>query len=113
MVKFYIVLILTVILDQFSKYIIRINQFDVVLIPNVLNITFITNTGASFGILQNMNALLLVLSIAVIIGIIVYLKKNPEQRSLPFALILAGALGNSIDRILYGAVTDFISFSFW
>ena len=113
MVRFYIVLILTIIFDQLSKYIIRLQQPDIVLIPNVLNITFITNTGASFGILQNMNALLLVLSIAVIIGIIVYLKKNPEQRSLPFALILAGALGNSIDRILYGAVTDFISFSFW
>ena len=113
MVRFYIVLILTVIFDQLSKYVIRINQSDIVLIPNILNITFITNTGASFGILKDMNAVLLVLSLAVIIGLIVYLKKNPEQRLLPFALILAGALGNSIDRIIHGAVTDFISFSFW
>src|SRR3989338_4899267 len=113
MVKFYVVLILTVIFDQLSKYIIRLQQPDVVLIPNILNITFITNTGASFGILKDMNAVLLVLSLAVIIGLIIYLKKNPEQRLLPFALILAGALGNSIDRIIHGAVTDFISFSFW
>lgn len=113
MVRFYAVLLVTVLLDQLSKSIIRIKQPDIVLIPDILNLTFTTNTGASFGILQGMNAALLLLSIAVIIGIIIYLKKNPEQLSIPFALILAGALGNSIDRILFGAVTDFISFSFW
>ena len=109
--KFYPVLIVTLLLDQISKYVIRSWQPDIVLIPKILNITYITNTGASFGILKGMNGILLALSVAVIIGIAFYLKKNPEHISIPFALILAGALGNSIDRILFGAVTDFISIS--
>ncbi|HLC74689.1 MAG TPA: signal peptidase II [Candidatus Nanoarchaeia archaeon] len=111
---FYIILAAVLICDQLSKSVVRHYQPNINIIPKILSLTYTTNTGASFGILQNMNTILLLISIAVIIGMFIHVYNHPDKKTLHFfALITAGALGNSIDRILYGAVTDFINFHFW
>lgn len=73
---------------------------------------FTQNTGASFGMLKGFGPVFSVLALAVSAGIIYYFPRIPaEDWTLRIALSmqLAGALGNVIDRLLLGYVTDFIS----
>jgi len=70
------------------------------------------NTGAAFGMLQGLNAVFTVLAIIVSCVIIYYFPRVPREDwllRLALALQLGGAVGNLIDRITEGYVTDFIS----
>ncbi|MEZ4771485.1 MAG: signal peptidase II [Caldilineales bacterium] len=78
--------------------------------------THFTNTGAAFGLLRDQNILFVVIGIVVVASIYVYSKYLPhDQLLVQFALglQLGGALGNIIDRVRQGHVTDFIYFHFW
>ena len=79
------------------------------LIPGVLHMTNVQNTGAAFSILANARWLLVAVSLIFIIGIIVLI--SSEIISTKFGrwtavLVMAGALGNCIDRVFYGYVVD-------
>ncbi len=70
------------------------------------------NTGVAFGMLQGANLILAILAFLVSIAIVYYYPRVPAKDwTLRIALImqLAGALGNLIDRVIFGYVTDFIS----
>ncbi|MCL4560595.1 MAG: signal peptidase II [Chloroflexi bacterium] len=70
------------------------------------------NTGAAFGMLQNFGTVFMVLAILVSIAIIYYFPKLPEGDwwlKIALGLQLSGAVGNLIDRLTTGQVTDFIS----
>lgn len=72
----------------------------------------ISNTGAAFGMFKNANPVFMALAVIVSAAIVYYYPRVPkEEKIVRFALSLqlAGAVGNLIDRILFGAVTDFIS----
>lgn len=81
-----------------------------------LNLVHMKNTGAAFSMLSSAPALLFVtLGVAVSLGILVWLRRNPRGQALvavAFCLILGGALGNVIDRVSRGHVVDFIDF-YW
>lgn len=83
---------------------------SVPLIPNVLHLTYIRNTGAAFSLFQGqdwLRWLSLIVTLALIaIGMFKPLANIWEQLGL--GLILAGAAGNGIDRIFFGSVVDFI-----
>jgi signal peptidase II len=102
------VIILLVALDQIIKRLIYHNAIFVNL--GILNIHVITNSGASFGMLQGYNLVLLGLSIVVLILIILNYHFMPK---LPFVLLVSGIIGNSVDRALLGHVIDFIDFKFF
>jgi signal peptidase II len=72
--------------------------------------TYVTNTGAGFSILQNMNLWLAILSIILLAAIIYYRDSVPK---FSLMLIISGIVGNVIDRIFYGSVIDFINLKFW
>jgi len=72
--------------------------------------TYVTNTGAGFSILQNMNIILAVLSI-ILLAVLIYYRDSVPKVSL--MLIISGIVGNVIDRIFYGSVIDFINLKFW
>ena len=115
---FFIITILVIVLDQITKNIVSLNMKvsqSIPLIKNVLHLTYIQNTGAAFGILQNTNTLLIFISLFVIGGILFYHDKIPKDKlnQVCFALILGGAIGNLIDRIKLGFVIDFIDFRIW
>ena len=79
------------------------------LIPGVLHMTNVQNTGAAFSILANARWLLVAVSLVFIIGIIILI--SSEIISTNFGrwtavLVMAGALGNCIDRVFYGYVVD-------
>jgi len=71
------------------------------------------NTGAAFGLFQNANVVLLVVSIIIALAVLFYYQVvNPKDwlAKVSLSLIFAGAAGNIIDRIKFGYVIDFLSF---
>lgn len=86
------------------------------LIPGFAHITNVHNYGAAFSILQNARWPLIVVTVIFVVAIIVLI--NREIIHTPFGrwtavLVLAGAIGNCIDRILYGYVVDMFEFEFF
>jgi lipoprotein signal peptidase len=72
----------------------------------------IINRGGAFGVFQGYSSVLLGISLMLIFALLYYFKQNRECW-LGLSFIIAGALGNVVDRILYGGVIDFIDLGFW
>ncbi len=70
------------------------------------------NTGALFGLGQNQNLFFILVSIVFILYILSIFDREIRLH-VPFAFILAGALGNLLDRMIYNGVIDFIDLKFW
>lgn len=113
---YYLFALAVIILDQITKYLIVKNMQlgeSIPLIPDVFHLTSHRNMGAAFGILQNQRLLFIVITVAVVIGIIVSLVrigKSQPRVSLALSLVLGGAVGNFIDRASTGQVVDFLHF---
>ncbi len=116
-----IFVILIVGLDQATKFlfnnILILNQPNPV-INGFLNLTLVHNRGAAFGILKNHLPVFVLTSIFAIALIYNNLKKSSGSKKislndLALGLILSGALGNLIDRLVFGYVIDFIDFRVW
>ena len=83
------------------------------IIKNVFHLTYCRNTGAAFSIFSGSTKLLAFVSALMIVLILVYIMyKKPQGRLLllSFSMIIAGGIGNVIDRILRGYVVDFFDF---
>lgn len=117
---FFSTALLVVLLDQLTKFLIK-NNFQlnqsIPIIKNILNLTYVTNTGSAFGLFKGLNLIFIIFSIAVIIAIFHYIKRKIKQNEkllqLSVGLLLGGTIGNLIDRISYGYVVDFIDFRIW
>ncbi len=88
------------------------------LIPGILHLTLVHNTGTAFGLFQDKNLFFIILSAAVIAGIAALLFKEEKKEGSPFSwvplvLLLGGAVGNLSDRLRFGCVIDFIDFRVW
>ena len=110
--------LLVVLADQYTKYLVRhklVEGKSVKLIGRVVYLTYLKNRGAAFGILQGGRWIFIVIAIAVATLIIVNarLVVSSGLLSVGTALLLGGIVGNLIDRIFLGFVTDFIDFHFW
>lgn len=71
------------------------------------------NTGAAFGLFQNANLVLLIVSIVIVLAVLFYyqgVKTNAWLAKISLSLIVAGALGNIVDRIKFNYVIDFLAF---
>ena len=114
---YYLIALVVVALDQFTKYLVVKNMElgqSIPLIPDVFHLTSHRNMGAAFGILQNQRLLFIIITVAVIIGIIVSLVRVGRRQpalSWALALVLGGAIGNFIDRVSTGKVVDFLDFT--
>ncbi|NCD32735.1 MAG: signal peptidase II [Spartobacteria bacterium] len=101
-------------LDQLTKVLIR--QHVVIgdlhqAIPGFMNITYLRNPGAAWGMFSGQSLMLSVLSIAVLCIMVLFRKSFLNDTSLhriALGLLAGGIIGNLIDRVKYGAVTDFI-----
>ena len=74
------------------------------------------NTGAAFGIFSKSTTFLIIISIIIVLCMIIVdymLKIKSKTYTIGFGLIMAGAIGNFVDRIMLGYVRDFIMFDFW
>jgi len=113
-----IIALLVVFVDQCTKLLVRSilgTSHQLTIIKNIFYISFIENTGAAFGTFQGQNVILTIISIVIIGYILWYYQKIPNNLvvRLSGGFILGGALGNLIDRILLGKVTDFLQLTFW
>jgi signal peptidase II len=109
-----------IILDQLTKYIIKTNivLYQKIPLTSFFQITHTINKGAGFSILQNFRWFFVVFTLVFLYLIYKYYladKKFPKTCYLDVCvgLLIGGAIGNFIDRLLLGYVTDFIDFSFW
>lgn len=115
---FFLISAVVVIIDQLSKYyMVQFLSSGIVypIIGNILELTFVKNKGAAFGILQNQTVLFVIITIMVSIALIYLLITVPGQFiiKLSLSMILGGAIGNLIDRIRLGYVVDFIHITHW
>ena len=117
-INFLIIITITaILLDQVIKIIIKSKLFNssILVIPYILKLTYVQNTGAAFGIGSNSTSMFVAVNI-VIIGLITYFifsKKDEINRPILIALhlIVAGGISNLIDRITWGFVVDYIDIS--
>ena len=101
-------------LDQITKTYVKNNlplgQSNEV-IQDFFYFTHVENTGAAFGILKNGRYFFIILTIIISFVLIYVMIKNKSKiLRLAISIVLGGALGNFIDRLLYGKVTDFLDF---
>ena len=116
----FIIISLILSLDQLTKFLVNkslsLNR-SIPAIKGILHLTRVHNRGAAFGILKNQTALFICASVFTIILIFINLKNSRQKKlslySLSLSFILAGALGNLIDRVRFGYVVDFLDFRIW
>ncbi|MCF7814774.1 MAG: signal peptidase II [Candidatus Cloacimonetes bacterium] len=115
-ITFFWISFFIIFLDQLTKYLVRANisYGDIIkLTPKFFWLTHVRNTGAafsfSFGSAElNRIIFLIVSSLASLLLVYLILSSRNKVDTIAYSLILGGAVGNLIDRIIYGYVTDFI-----
>jgi len=83
------------------------------IINNFFYLTYVKNTGAAWSILSGKQLFLIIFSIIIVILLIIYLNKKKDYSKfeiIGYSLLLAGAVGNLIDRVVYGYVIDYLNF---
>lgn len=111
-------IIILVALDQYTKYLAVIHLKDkpaYIIINGVLELNYLENRGAAFGMLQNQKFFFIFVAVVVLSVIGYVLIKMPDHKKyrilhILLSLIGAGAIGNIIDRIRFDYVVDFIYF---
>lgn len=113
---YYIIAFLVVVLDQITKWLVvkymEIGE-SIALWQDVFHLTSHRNAGAAFGMLQNQRTFFIIITIVILIGLIYFLhrvRKTQPMLAIGLSLVLGGAIGNFIDRVLFGEVVDFFHF---
>ncbi len=107
-----------VVLDQIVKYLVRANiplGGSVPFIPYLLDLTYVQNTGAAFSMLRSHTWVLTLTSAIVVVVMCALLVKGFFKNHLGLfsaALVLSGGMGNLIDRVVFGFVTDMFQTTF-
>ena len=107
-----------VVLDQIVKYLVRANiplGGNVPFIPYLLDLTYVQNTGAAFSMLRSHTWLLTLTSAVVVLAMCALIVRGFFKNRLGLfsaALVLAGGMGNLVDRVLFGFVTDMFQTTF-
>ncbi len=117
MIYYIMTMVGLVFLDQLTKFQIVKTMLEgesIGIIQNFFHITYVQNRGIAFGIFQGKVNFITIATVGAIIGLIIYFykqfKKVGKLENIGFAFIIAGAIGNIIDRIFRGFVVDMIDF---
>jgi signal peptidase II len=115
--RYLFVSVAVIVLDQWSKWIVEVHlPHHHPLIPGFLDLTYVRNAGVAFGLfasegMAGRSWLLTLLGLAALTAVGVYFWYAPARDRLllvALALVVGGAIGNLIDRVSSGAVTDFV-----
>jgi signal peptidase II len=110
---------LVIIIDRFAKFLVFNNLLEgqsIGVVPKIFHITLVLNTGAAFGLFKERNQFFIVSSFIVAALIFLYVIFDKEKDIFKLGalgLILGGAIGNLIDRLLFGYIIDFLDFRVW
>lgn len=117
---YYLILAGIVLLDQFTKLLVNSLMYvgeSIPVINNVFHITYIHNTGAAFSFMAGHTMFLAGLTAGVLLALLVYMihgyKRHQRVLNLTLAFIIAGGVGNLIDRMVRGYVVDMFDFRIW
>ena len=81
-------------------------------VGNFFKITYIQNKGAAFGMLQEQQNLFLIVGLITIVFLVnLFLKTKDKITKISISMVIGGALGNIVDRLLYGYVVDMFDFN--
>ena len=116
--KVYILSIIFLLIDIFTKQLVKntLNLYDSIpIIPNFFSITYVINDGAAFSILKGELWLFIILGFVLLFFIFYYLQKEKLNiyKTFYYSFLIAGVLGNLLDRMLYKGVVDFLDFTFF
>jgi signal peptidase II len=105
-------------IDQIAKFVVRARLFEGqsrALLAGVLNLTYVHNVGAAFGLFPGRQPVFIATSCFVLFVVAAYWRRAKPREwpvVIALAMVCAGALGNLIDRAVLGQVTDFFEFAF-
>jgi signal peptidase II len=112
---------LTLLVDQASKYwVVQVLNLkglgNIEVLPPLLNFRMAWNRGVNFGLFSDGGDggrwFLIALALAITVGVLIWVRRETDTRvHLASGLLVGGALGNVIDRLVYGAVADFLNMS--
>jgi len=117
-----VVAVLTLVIDQISKRLVMTSFSPgeswnpVAALERWVSLTYVTNTGAAFGLFPDHGVVFMIIAVVVVVAIIFYYRYLPGDQwlvQISLGLQLGGALGNLLDRLRYGYVIDFIDFKVW
>lgn len=116
--RFWISMLLVVIIDQISKWLVISNmEFgnSIPLIKGIISLTYVQNQGAAFGLFAGNTWIFIVSAVLAVLVISVYNYRNPLPYNIQIilGLITGGAIGNLIDRFRYQYVIDFFDLGWW
>jgi signal peptidase II len=108
----FLVIVIVIALDQITKLLImtHIGPVESIRIFPFLHIVHVQNTGAAFGSFKSLGSTFFIVISMVAIVFVMYLLMKNAYNQFGLSLVLGGAIGNLIDRLLYGKVIDFIDF---
>ncbi len=109
---------LVVLLDQATKAAVRVvsptTGYMGTLIPHVIDLVHVENTGAAFSIGEGAGSLFVIVALVVACAAFFFIRTNdvPMSLTISMACVVGGGLGNMVDRLMRGSVTDFIATAF-
>jgi signal peptidase II len=116
---FFLMIIVTFLLDQASKAVVQLWMYQgesIPVVPHFFHLTYILNPGAAFGLMAYQTPLLVAVTVILLVGVAVGYRRicagGPLLR-YGLSLVVGGALGNLVDRLRYGHVVDFLDFRVW
>lgn len=113
--KVLLIAFITLFLDLLTKYIVfsvKCFSNSLIVIKNFFRIVPLKNYGAAFSSFENMNILLISISILILIYLLYVIRKVKDTKlnALSYGILIGGLLGNLFDRLFFGYVRDFLSF---
>jgi len=106
--KFLVLTFVIILIDQLTKFLVRGIHKDF----GFFSLNYTVNSGALFGLFQGMNMVFIVLSL-VILGFILFYLYKEKKNYFGVSFLIAGLVGNLIDRVVLGHVIDFLDFKIW
>lgn len=116
-----VIIVLAVAADQLTKYVMSgwllgLPERTYPLIQNVVHFTYVENRGMAFGLFQNTQIPLIIITSLILVAGLFFMIKEKKRKSLLYktavSLVVGGAVGNLIDRAFIGYVVDFIDLRF-
>jgi len=116
MIKIFIISFVILLIDIISKRLVINYMFpdmSISIIDNFFSITYARNTGVAFSFLDGYVDLIVLMTLVILVIIFKYIKNNVNNviEEIGYSFIIGGAIGNLIDRIIYGYVVDFFDFN--
>ncbi len=116
--SFLIIAAFVIALDQISKFWVRtyLELGEIVPVAGPLSLVHVRNTGSAFGLFANQVFLLTLIAVVGLVAVLLfyrYLLRSSLLGSTALGLVFGGAVGNLVDRIRFGYVTDFIDVRLW